>query len=221
MSYFAHTSHSAWGVNIKSPKFVKFCTWGFRISLRTQLQIVLTIDVYFGPVTRVLLMKGFDEKGVMHFVWSEVLKYNVFNVRISSPDNIPNRYWITNVTVKYAVFFRMRDGVSLPVMFRYDCVCYGESQLFLDFMWKQYANLYSPLDICLFSARIHNQNSLPLPPRILICVRGCPFRISERMSTALKSVMLCHSAEKFRENALNLFAATSFRILHTSAVQPS
>jgi hypothetical protein len=31
----------------------------------------------FGQLTRVVLMKGFDERGVMNFVWSEVLKYNV------------------------------------------------------------------------------------------------------------------------------------------------
>jgi hypothetical protein len=92
------------------------------------------MDVYFGPVTRVLLMKGFDEKDFMNFVWSKGLKYHVFTVRISFSDSIPNRCWITKVTVKYAVFFRMRDGVSLPVMFRYDCMCYGELQLFLGFM---------------------------------------------------------------------------------------
>lgn len=91
-------------------------------------------NVYFGPITRVFFMKGFDEKGIMNFVWSEVLKYHVFTVRISSSDSIPNRYWITKFTVKYAVFFRMREGVSLPVIFRYDCMCYGESQLFLGFM---------------------------------------------------------------------------------------
>jgi hypothetical protein len=70
-------------------------------------------------------MKGFDEKGVMNFVWSEVLKCHVFTVRLSSLDSIPNRYWMTKVTMKYAVFFRMRDGVSLPVMFRCDYMYSG------------------------------------------------------------------------------------------------
>jgi hypothetical protein len=79
-------------------------------------------------------MRGFDEKGVMNFLWSEVLKYQAFTVRLSSSDSIPDRYWITKVTVKYAVFFRMREGVSLSVIFRYDCMGYGESQLFLGFM---------------------------------------------------------------------------------------
>ena len=88
-------------------------------------------------------MKGFDEKGVMNFVWSGVLKYHVFTVRLSSLGSIPNRYWITKVTVKYAVFFRMGEGVSLPVMFCYDCMCYGESQLFLGFMWKQNMRTYT------------------------------------------------------------------------------
>ena len=101
------------------------------------------MDVYFGPVTWLLLMKGFDEKGVMNFVWSEVLKYHVFTVRLSSSDSIPNRYWITKVTVKYAVFFRIREGASLPVMFRYDCLYYGESQLFLGFTWKQNMRTYT------------------------------------------------------------------------------
>jgi len=78
-------------------------------------------DVCFGPVARVLLTKGFDEKGIMNVVLSEVLKYHVFTVRLSSSDCIPNRYWTKKFTVKYAVFFRMREGVSLPVMFRYDC----------------------------------------------------------------------------------------------------
>jgi hypothetical protein len=36
-------------------------------------------------------MKGFDERGVMNFVWSEVLKYHVFAVRRTSSENIPNR----------------------------------------------------------------------------------------------------------------------------------
>jgi len=83
--------------------------------------IAYKMDVCFGPVARVLLMEGFDEKGIMNVVWSEVLKYHVFTARLSSSDSIPNRYWITKLTVKYAVFFRMREGVSLPVMFRYDC----------------------------------------------------------------------------------------------------
>jgi hypothetical protein len=88
-------------------------------------------------------MEVFDEKEVMNFVWSEVLKYHVFTVRISSSDSIPKRYWITKVTVKYAVFFRMRERVSLPVMYRYDCMCYGESQLFLRFMCKQNSRTYT------------------------------------------------------------------------------
>jgi hypothetical protein len=91
-------------------------------------------DVCFGPVTRILLMKHFDEKGVMNFVWSEVLKYLVFTLRLSSSGSIPSRYLITKVTAIYAVFFRRRESVSLPVKFRYDCMCYGESQLFLGFM---------------------------------------------------------------------------------------
>lgn len=91
-------------------------------------------DVCFGPVTRLLLMKGFDKKGVMNFVWSEVLKYHAFTVRLSSSGSIPSRYWITKVTAKYAVFYGMREGVSLPVNFRCDCMCYGESQLFLGLM---------------------------------------------------------------------------------------